>query len=153
MPLAALAISWTPYHVGQAVGMALVVLVAVLMVRRAFERGFGARDKAMAFASVGIACTIVFLGLGKLTGGAEASGPWSTPAGVNLKAGFLGGCERGGTSASACECLFARISSVPPYDTPRGFMTLVRAVKRYRKTQDPRVIPGVVTTAAQICRG
>jgi hypothetical protein len=153
MPVAAFDISWTPYHVGQAAGMAVVLIVALLVVRRALERGFGARDKAIALFAVAAACAIVTLGLGSLTGGAEASGPWSTPAGVSMKAGFLAGCKHSGAGAGSCKCLFDRISSVPPYDTPRGFATLIRSVERARQTQDPRALPGAVVTAIQVCGG
>jgi uncharacterized RDD family membrane protein YckC len=85
--------------------------------------------------------------------GSQPRGAWATVQGVNVKAGFIDGCSGGNSSRVAmCECLFNRVSSSPPYDTPAGFETLATTVERFQRTGNVADLPAVVVEGARDCR-
>jgi hypothetical protein len=70
-----------------------------------------------------------------------------------MKAGFIDGCSGGiASQRSLCECLFDRVSSSPPYDTPGGFEGLVARLRRYQETRNVADLPTVVLESAHDCR-
>jgi hypothetical protein len=131
------------YHFGQLLGVAAVVVITIFVVRRA-------RSTAWAVTAVVIGATILtadatnFLAHG-------SGGPWSTPKGQGLKAGFIDGCRRG-TPEPTCKCMFDYISSQAPYDTPDGFITLSYGVNSYLRTGDSSRIAPVFMAAGRHCR-
>src|SRR3954447_27078554 len=103
------------YHVGQLLGVAAVVAITIFVVRRA-------RSTAWAVTAVVIGATILTVDATNfLAHGSD--GPWATPKGRGLKAGFIDGCSRG-TPEPTCKCMFDYISSRAPHDTPDGVVTL-----------------------------
>ena len=84
--------------------------------------------------------------------GSDSRAVWSTSQGVNVKAGFIDGCSRGIASRAAmCECVFDRVSSSPPYDTPSGFEGLAATVERYQQTRNAGDLPAVLIESARYC--
>jgi hypothetical protein len=155
--------SSTSYHVGEIAGLAIVVGLAIAVVRRALTRGFGrpSPGRRRAPRNLAIAILAVLLALGYLASSVDrglldgtSGGPWSTSEGVNLKAGFIAGCGHGVPSRSAvCGCVFARIASSPPYDTPSGFETLTVSLRRFQQTRDLSRLPAPVLGAVRGCAG
>lgn len=141
--LAVLDTSSTAYHSGQIVGIVAVALITIYFVVRA-------RSRAAVVLTILIGAAILtadatnFLAHG-------SGGPWSTPKGKGLKAGFLDGCGRD-SPAPVCKCMFDHISSRPPYDTPDGFVTLSEGISSYMRTGAPNRVTHVLVDAAQRCR-
>jgi hypothetical protein len=150
----------TAYHVGEVVGLLVALALAAFVIRRALTQGFGRLDGgvrtpgdlAIALLALGVA---VALGVSSVDRGlfdSSSRGPWSTAAGVNEKAGFIAGCTRGTPSrAGICECVFVRLSSIPPYDTPAGFTALVPTFRRYAETHDASLVPAAVLDGIRSC--
>jgi hypothetical protein len=87
---------------------------------------------------------------GLLDGG--PSSPWSTGEGANLRAGFIAGCSKGVSSrARTCQCVFARLSSAPPYDTPKGFALLNADLRSFEQTRDTSTLPAVLFSSVRSC--
>jgi hypothetical protein len=78
-------------------------------------------------------------------------GPWDTQQGRDAHAGFMHGCESGGLASSSCACIFNRIRSRPPYDTPRGFITLAQPILQFQQTQNASAIPPAIIDAVRGC--
>ncbi|MEA2440636.1 MAG: hypothetical protein QOH76_2060 [Thermoleophilaceae bacterium] len=149
MLAAALDTSSTAYQVGTVAGMAAVAVVAIVLARLALNRR-GLGDGVIAVAAVLVAGFLLVRG-GTSLAGDHASGPWSTNTGRSMKAGFIDGCSNG-TPRPRCECMFARISSTSPYDTPNGFWTLQHQVQRFAQTRDPSMLPRVMVDAVRACQ-
>src|SRR4051812_42384489 len=131
------------YHVGQLLGVAAVVAITIFVVRRA-------RSTAGAVPAVVIGATILTVDATNfLAHGSD--GPWSTPKGKGLKAGFIDGCSRG-TPERTCRCFFDYISSQAAYDTPDEFITLSYGVNSYLRTGDSSRIAPVFLEAGRHCR-
>jgi hypothetical protein len=82
-------------------------------------------------------------------GAQTGSGPWDTPQGRGLHAAFLIGCDHGG--ALDCKCVFQRLTSGPPYDTPAGFATLQRPMATFVRTGDVSAVPQQFVAAVRAC--
>ncbi len=85
------------------------------------------------------------------------NGPWDTPQGREMHAGFLAGC-RGNSGASAqydCECVFQHLTAAPPYDTPASVLaaqsSFARAVLTAVRTRDPNALPPGMLDAMRAC--
>jgi hypothetical protein len=114
------------------------------------RRGRTRRDVVIAAVAVVVAGVYIVSAIhGPL--GSSSGGSWTSSQGVNVKAGYLAGCARGGQSGTTCECLFDRISAVPPYNTPAGFTGLQSAVRRADETRDAAFLPGAVLAALREC--
>jgi hypothetical protein len=109
-------------------------------------------DKAIALAAVVAAGVVLVAGANSLLA-EHASGPWAKSPGVEIKAGFEDGCSASGTARSTCQCVFSRITSVPPYDTPSGFATLQNGLQTFARTGSVTDIPPVMIAAVRGCRG
>jgi hypothetical protein len=183
----------TAYHVGEVVGLAIVIGLAALVIRRALTRGFGAPSalprsessfSGLAVGSVDVSPSphqqsitptkrgrgprdLVIVAIAVVLAGAYVAssissglldsgpaGPWSTSEGVNLRAGFIAGCGKGVSStARTCECVFARLSSAPPYNTPKGFELLRADFQSFEQTRDASTLPAVVFSSVRSCSG
>ncbi len=81
-----------------------------------------------------------------------STGPWSTGEGANLKAGFIAGCGKGVVSRTqTCECVFARLSSMPPYNTLSGFEQLGAALRAFEQTRDRSTLPVALLSSVRGC--
>ena len=82
----------------------------------------------------------------------DAGGSWSSARGANLRAGFVAGCEHGRADLVAtCECVFARITSLPAYDTPDRFETLVPTARRALADGSVNELPPELLAAGRSC--
>jgi hypothetical protein len=148
MPTVAL----SAFAAGQMLGKLTLAVLFVLLVLRAFDvlprrkpvRNGRATDLAVA------ALLGVLLAGSLLTGRADA---WDGTQARELRAGFLAGCETSAGGAIDCECVFAELTSAPPYDTPAGFATLQAPVARAVQTGDNGEIPAAYISAVQRCVG
>jgi hypothetical protein len=168
----------TSYHVGEVVGLLIVVGLALIVIRRALTRGSGRasaapppgdpgtlsgaasarrrrpRDVAIAIIAVAVAGAFVLSSVDRGLFDATAGGSWSTAEGVDERAGFIAGCGQGVPARTpGCECVFARISSTPPYNTPSGFAGLRTTIRRFEETRQPSAIPAAVVAAIRGCAG
>ena len=118
------------------------------------ERRPRQRDVLIALLAVAVAVAYVVSSLNRgilKSGGGDG---WSSHRGLELKAGFVAGCSRSSPSRAAiCECVFARISSTPPYDTPSGFEGLYASFEAFARTGDSALVPTAVLSSARSCAG
>jgi hypothetical protein len=147
------------------VGLVIVLGLAVLVIHRALTRGFGRRpvstekrhgawDLVIVVLAVVIAGAYIVSSISRGLLDSGPSGPWLTSEGVNLKAGFIAGCSKGAPSRTgACECLFARLSSIPPYNTPSGFEALSADLQTFAQTHDTTKLPPAVFSSIHTCTG
>lgn len=152
----------TSYQIGQFVGLAFVLVLAFAVLRRAATTGFGSRAGGLLNRSIVVAAVVIaagYLAYGAKEGmfesgaGAGTQQAWSTQEGVNLKAGFIAGCSQNQEARDRiCECVFNRIASAAPYDTPAGFeANLLPAVRRFQETRQPSTLPVAYVSAARSC--
>jgi hypothetical protein len=153
----------TAYQIGEFVGLAFVLVLAFVVLRRATTSGFGARPGGALNVSLGTAAVLIAAGCsahgvkdGMFEAGASAGSTqsaWSTREGVNLKAGFIAGCSHNLEARDAvCECVFERVASTPPYNTPEGFeVNLAPAIRRAQAAGQPKRLPVVLVSAARKC--
>jgi hypothetical protein len=134
--------SSTAYQVGQLIGIATVVIIAFVVVRRA-------RSRATAVLAVVVASGILTADAISFAG-RDSAGAWSSHDGVAMKAGFIDGC-RNNAPEPVCKCIFTHIASQPAYDTPEEFATLRYGVERYSQTGDTNAIPRVFYDAGRSC--
>lgn len=140
--------SSTAYHVGEFTGLVVVLVLGVYVLRRALTHGFGGtpgRGRNALLAIVAVlavgAYVVSAVDRGLFDGGASASGSsagsgWSSPSGIEVRAGFMAGCSGGVASRyRVCECIFARLHVAPGYNTPAGFEELVTAKRRLSETR------------------
>ena len=74
---------------------------------------------------------------------------WDTQQGRLLHAGFVAGCERQDAPVRFdCECVFERLTSAPPFDTPAGFANLPATMAQVRTAAD---LPSGIVTAGRDC--
>src|SRR5207302_2146616 len=134
----------TAYHVGQVVGLLILLVVAIAVLRSHLS-------PVVRAVVVVVAGALFVVGLKSVL--ANASNPaWSTNQGVNLRAGFIAGCTNGVSSRqSKCECVFQHVSSVPPYDTPSGFEQLAVALRRAGETRNVAAVPAALIDAGRPC--
>jgi hypothetical protein len=78
--------------------------------------------------------------------------PWASGHGVQMKAGFIDGCNSSTGGRVDCGCAFDRLTSTPPYDTPEGLLTLAGPVQAAQRSGDPRDVPAVLVTAMRSCQ-
>lgn len=144
LPLLAVNTSAGAYHVGQVVGLVFVIILAIAVVR-------SRHGTVLSVVAVVVAGAVLVVGIKDMLANGSTQ-PWSTREGVNVRAGFIGGCSHDEASrAATCECVFSHISSAPPYDTPRGFEGLAATILRFQRTGDVRVLPATVLSAAHSC--
>jgi hypothetical protein len=82
----------------------------------------------------------------------HTNGPWDTPQGRMLHAGFTAGCQRSSSAVVVCGCIWDHLTSTPPYDTPAGFVTLASAMNVAIREQNVRALPPQVSEALASCR-
>jgi hypothetical protein len=158
--------------VGEVVGLLVVIGLAVAVIRRALTRGFGRpssagpiagapsarrrRPRDLAIAMIAAVLALAFMA-SSIDGGLfdnGSAGVWSTNEGLNMRAGFIAGCSNRLLSRVAtCECVFARISTIPPYNTPSGFAGLITIVRRFTETRDLSVLPPAIVSGIRSCAG
>jgi hypothetical protein len=150
----------TSYQVGQVVGLGVVVALAVVVVRKAATTGFGGRQSGplnrfavVAAISVAAIYVVQAAGNGVFDAGTGPQQPWASAEGVSTKAGFIDGCgQNDARRKGICECVFARVASAAPYDTPARFVAnLLPAVQRFAETQQVSALPTVYVSAARDC--
>jgi hypothetical protein len=98
-----------------------------------------------------IVAALLVAGVIHVIGHSTHSDPWATPAGVSVKAGFLGGCQNSAGNLVDCECAFARITSHSAYDTPAGFAMLIGPAATFEQTKSLQVLPSVFVSAVRSC--
>jgi hypothetical protein len=158
------------YYVGEIAGFVFILVLARTVVYRALTRGFGRggesgpgqghgisprrgrtrRDLVIAAIAVVVAGVYIVSAIHRPLGSSSGES-WASSQGVNVKAGYLAGCAKGGQQYGTCECLFDRISAVAPFNTPAGFTGLQSAVRRADETRDAAYLPGAVLTAFRDC--
>jgi hypothetical protein len=115
-PLTSLSVTPTsvapPRHASSSVVSTTPAALARPSARKPIRRG-----DAIAALLVGV---LLVGGVIYVSQGSDESGPWSTPQGVSMKAGFMGSCQSGAGAVVDCNCIFTRITSQAPYDTPAG---------------------------------
>jgi hypothetical protein len=136
--------SSTSYHVGQVVGLVILLLIGVLVVRSRLS-------PMVKVVVLLVLATVLVLDVNKFTSG-KASQAWATTEGVNARAGFIAGCSQQDASrVSRCECVFERLSKVAPYDTPSAFATLDASIETYRQTRNVNALPPPLIAAIRTC--
>lgn len=114
------------------------------------SRGRGRRSDVIALCVVAVwfvAATGYFV-----TKGGPSDDPWASTQGVNMRAGFLDGCQNGAGQLVDCGCVFDTLRSTPPYDTPDGFNTMAPAVQRASESGDAKQLPAAYVAAVRSCR-
>jgi hypothetical protein len=136
-------LAMSAYSAGRMAAVAVLAVLLIALVRRALRRG--------AFTDWIAAAVVAVLLAGALlrAGGDDA---WASGKGEQMRAGFLAGCENSAASVVDCGCVFAELTSAPPYDTPAGFATLEGPVRQAQQTGDPSFIPQRYIAAANACR-
>jgi hypothetical protein len=141
------ALALSAYADGRTAGTLVLAALLVLLLLRAFgglprkqpARGSRVTDLAVA------ALLAVLLAGSLMSGRADA---WEGEAGKQMRVDFVAGCESSAGGALDCGCVFAELTSAPPYDTPEGFATL-----RTTPAGDVARIPAAYVTAVQRCAG
>jgi hypothetical protein len=149
--------SSTAYNVGELAGLAVVLVLAVAIVRRARGAGLGrvrnrARDMWVSIGVLLVAGAVIVSAVDN--GVLERGGghPWSTQRGIDIRAGFIAGCMRGERERAArCECEFRRITALPAYDTPQRFEALEPMFRRALADHDARELPADLVAAVRSC--
>ncbi len=77
---------------------------------------------------------------------------WQSSKGKEMHAEFVRGCSQSAMGRIDCECVFTKITSTPPYDTPKGFLKIDREFARYRQTGNPDDVPRLFVDVAMACR-
>jgi hypothetical protein len=134
------------YAATAALAVLLVALIVRLSKRTASTRG--RRTDALA------ALVVAALLVGSVIGlsGEKAPGTWETQQGVEMRAGFIAGCNNSSGAEVDCGCAFDHIASEASFDTPEKFATLAGPVAAAQKSQDPADLPPAFLTAMQTCR-
>ncbi len=124
----------------------------VQVAHTATREGPEAKDLAIAAVAVVLAGAYIVSGIshGLLDSGKPS--PWSTSEGANVRAGFIAGCGKGDPSRErTCECVFAKLSSTPPYDTPAGFEQLGATLAAVERTRDVSALPPALLSGIRSC--
>src|SRR4051812_46406488 len=128
------------YQAGQyaataTLAVALVALIVRLLKRTASTRG--RRTDALAALVVAALLAGSVIGLS----GEDAPDTWETQQGVEMRAGFIAGCNNSSGAAVDCGCAFDHITSDSSFDTPEKFATLAGPVAAAQRSQDPADLP------------
>jgi hypothetical protein len=144
VPLLGVDTTSTSYHVGEVVGLFILAIIVVAVLRS----GAAAIIKA---AAVVIAAAMIVVGVKHLTNPNDRAA-WATSQGINVKAGYIAGCSKGESSrVKRCECIFDRVSSSPPYDTPSGFESMIVSLERFQRTRNIADLPPALVTSIRAC--
>jgi hypothetical protein len=146
MMLAAIDTSSTGYHVGQVLGFVILVVIGVAALTSTRLQGW-MKTVILLFVMVALAWNANKLIEGK------SPQTWTSAQGDSLRRDFMAGCSAASGSVSYCECLFDRLSSVPPYNTPSGFAGLEGSLERALRTRDVNAVPPAVIGSLRLCRG
>jgi hypothetical protein len=103
----------------------------------------------MALAMIAVAAAAAYFVVIKPSAGMSS---WQSSEGKQMHAEFVQGCNRTAMGRIDCECVFTKISSTPPYDTPKGFLKITEEFERYRQTGNPADIPQLFVDVAMACR-
>ena len=154
----------TSYGVGQIVGSVVVMIAAgwlfvwglhnVRSPRASSQSNRRPHRRAASVAMVTI--LVLFVGGGTVTvfvatGSSQSQSAWNTQKGVDAHAGFIDSCTASARGRVNCDCVFAHLTSVPPYDTPAGFLSLASVVDRFRQTGNRADFPVAVSQALAAC--
>jgi len=64
----------------------------------------------------------------------------------------MAGCGQGvAVRTEICECAFARLTSIPPYTTPSGFLRILALVRRFEATRELSAVPAAVVSGIHGC--
>ena len=139
------------YQVGRYLAMATLAVLLVALLVRLSRRAPGTQGRRTdALAALVVAALLVGNVVG--FGGEETPEGWETQQGVELRAGFVSGCNDSSGATVDCGCAFEHIRSDSAYDTPEKFATLVGPVAAAQQSQNPADLPPVFMTAMQSCR-
>lgn len=144
------------YQAGGVIGMVLALVLALLLivrgVRNVRSHGDVAVDRGHRMLA-GLLGVIVVAGAGLGIADAIGSdnGPWSTQEGRDMRAGYLAGCVASGDSQAGCECFFEELKSIPRYDTPTKFATLIGELQTAERTGSLAGLSPAVFVAAERC--
>jgi hypothetical protein len=145
MSLAAIDTSSTSFHTGQLVGLVILVVIGIAVLMSAKLRGSTKTIILM------IVMLLLTWNASKLIG-SKSTKTWTSAQGESVRRDFIAGCSSTSGSVSYCECLFNRLSSVPPYNTPSGFDGLEASLRRAVRTADVNALPPAMVNAARACR-
>jgi hypothetical protein len=136
------------YDAGRYAAYAVLALLLVALVRRIRS---GRRSPRSRLTDSIAACVVaLLLGTGVVRAATDGD-PWSSEEGVEMRAGFLAGCESSAGTAVDCGCTFDALVSAPAYDTPKEFAALGAVVERAIRENDVSVIPAEYLNAARSC--
>jgi hypothetical protein len=147
----------TSYHVGQVIGVVVVLVLAGGVVRRALTVGVGrglnrSRDRwiAAGAALVAVAFLVSAANAGIFNSGSGST--WSSQRGIDIRAGFIAGCAHGRTHVvPTCECAFRHMTSIPAYDTPDRFEAVAPIFRRALLDHSASDLPPDLVAAVRSC--
>jgi hypothetical protein len=137
------------YQLGRSIGTSLLVLLLVALVWRTLSSRRSRRARVTDGVAAAVVAALLVAGATRPSPVDDLPDAWSSPAAAELRAGFIAGCEQTAPAQLDCGCVFSSLSSVPPYDTPRGFATLQDVLAGAER--DPAALPGPVVAAVRTC--
>jgi hypothetical protein len=147
----------TSYHVGEVIGLVVVLVLAGAVVRRALTAGVGrvrnrSRDRWIAAGAVLVAVSFLVSAANAGIFNSGGGSAWSSQRGINIRAGFIAGCAHGRTDVlTTCECAFQRMTSMPAYDTPDRFEAVVPIFRRALVDHSANDLPPDLVAAVRSC--
>jgi hypothetical protein len=147
----------TSYHVGQAVGLVVVLVLAGAVVRRALTVGLGRvrnrlRDRWIAAGAALVAGAFLVSAANAGIFNSGSGSAWSSQRGIEIRAGFIAGCANGRTDVVAiCECAFRHMTAIPAYDTPDRFEAVVPTFRRALVDHSASDLPPDLVAAVRSC--
>lgn len=136
-------------RIGEIAGPVFFGLLTFLLIRRARRRPPGRARKTDVIVAL-LFGAILVAGLVRLAHH-ELAGPWQSPQGRNVRAGFVDGCQRSAGGQLDCGCVFVHLSSEPAYDTPDEFLSLRGPAEAFARSGDVRALPPEYVAAVQSC--
>ena len=88
----------------------------------------------------------------QVTKGGPSSDPWASSQGVNMRAGFIDGCQGSAGRIVDCGCVFTSLRGDARYDTPDRFANLGLEVQSAASAGDPKLLPAAYIAAVRSCR-
>lgn len=142
------------YQAGQILAVVALAAAAAWLARRALGQPKGRARTTDAIAAL-VCAVLLVAALARAAGDRGGDGPWDAPQARELHAGFIAGCQQSNGGAVDCDCIFERLTSVSPFDTPEGFASLGQTIQRTMpeavRTGDVNVLPAPVVDALRAC--
>jgi hypothetical protein len=125
--------------------IAAITLVVGLMMR---ARRDGKRRKSLIVGGA-IFAVLAAIGFAVTLAGGSSSHSWNSADGRQERAGFIDGCNSSVGQLADCKCVFERLTSESPYDTPDGFNKLLPKLENAKSAAD---VPPALMSAVRACQ-